>query len=71
MAIPKDIRVRNYCFTLNNHSDEELFKITRLFDESDLLSYIVYGIEMGDSGTEHLQGYIECLRQGILRPGGV
>lgn len=44
----------SYCFTINNYSnaDENLLK--------DLpYKYIVYGREVGESGTPHLQGYVE------------
>lgn len=47
-------RSRNWCFTLNNYTEKEY----------DLLigcdcNYVVIGKEVGESGTPHLQGYIE------------
>jgi len=49
-------RARNWCFTLNNYTQEE-------FDEAEELgarqNYIVIGKEKGTNGTPHLQGYIE------------
>jgi len=51
-------RFRAFTFTINNYTSE---------DESSLLNlghrYIVYGREIGESGTPHLQGYI-CFRDG-------
>lgn len=47
-------RSRNFVFTLNNYSNEE-FKILKELDTK----YIVIGEEIGDSGTPHLQGYVE------------
>lgn len=51
-------RVRNWCFTVNNYTDEDLTKIATLC-ENDLFVYVTFGIEVGDSGTPHLQGYLE------------
>lgn len=47
--------LRNYCFTLNNPTDEEIKKLT----ESKDYVYLIFGFEKGESGTLHLQGYIE------------
>lgn len=49
-------QIVNFCFTLNNYTLEE---------ELDLLctglpiTYIIYGYEIGENGTPHLQGYCE------------
>lgn len=48
------MRARAWCFTLNNYSEEEYEKITKLS-----CKYLVVGKEVGDSGTPHLQGYVE------------
>jgi len=46
-------RAKRWCFTLNNYSS--------LLDPSDweLCTYAIYQEEIGDSGTAHLQGYVE------------
>lgn len=45
---------RNWCFTLNNYTAEEEAAL-----KAYKCSYLVYGHEVGDEGTPHLQGYIE------------
>jgi hypothetical protein len=48
---------KNWCFTLNNYcsEDEQVFR--------DIPSvYLVYGREVGDEGTPHLQGYIQLTK---------
>ena len=47
-------RARNYCVTLNNYSDEDY----KNFCECKC-KYIVVGKEVGESGTPHLQTYVE------------
>lgn len=51
-------RSRAWVFTINNYDE----CTTNLIDQHFLLDavrYVVYGREVGDSGTPHLQGYIE------------
>lgn len=49
-------RSRDWCFTLNNYTEEEYDAIHTL--DSTEYQYIVYGKEVGESGTHHLQGYV-------------
>lgn len=45
-------RARSWCFTLNNWTEEQV----ELLDQFEC-RYMVYGKEVGESGTPHLQGY--------------
>ncbi len=50
--------VRNFVFTLNNY-DAKLEQHVKDFD----CAYMVFGHEVGESGTPHLQGYCELKKQ--------
>lgn len=52
-------KYRCVCFTLNNYTREQ----EELFTTWNGYSYLVYGREIGESGTPHLQGYMELKRQ--------
>ena len=56
-----------WCFTLNNHTSSESSKIIEILKIKSKL-YII-GDEIGDSGTPHLQGYVEF--NGKVRPMGL
>lgn len=47
-------RYRHVVFTWNNYTGEAIERLSQLD-----ATYLVYGQEIGDSGTPHLQGYIE------------
>lgn len=51
---------KHWCFTLNNYTNDEkqqlAEKATELLERGKLV-YLVYGEEVGDSGTPHLQGF--------------
>lgn len=61
-------RLRNWCFTLNNWTEEE-FDNVRLLGLSDRVRFLVCGKETGEQGTPHLQGYVEF--RDSVRLGGV
>lgn len=45
-------RSRNWCFTINNYTEEEVENLK----EADI-KYMIVGHEVGESGTPHLQGF--------------
>jgi hypothetical protein len=48
-------RAKNWCFTINNHSGDDE---RRLNNGHDDMQYVIYGREIGDNGTPHLQGFV-------------
>lgn len=51
-----DKRLRYVCMTLNNYTETEYSSI---IDRKDDVAYMVVGKEVGESGTPHLQMYVE------------
>lgn len=62
---------RNWCFTLNNYSEEDIARLASLDFQKDsgqttgfTIKYMIFGEEVGESGTPHLQGYV-CFKNQV------
>lgn len=53
--LPRITASKNWCFTLNNYTDEMLALLAPILE----LNKYIYGFEVGEQGTPHLQGYVE------------
>lgn len=51
-----------WCFTLNNYTQAQV-NIIRDSIELEQFTYVCFGFEVGESGTPHLQGYLECKKR--------
>lgn len=61
---PPNKKFRNFVFTLNNYTDECIEIVKKFF--LTYCTYAVFGKEVGESGTPHLQGYVELKGQFTL-----
>lgn len=48
-------RVRNWCFTFNNYTEENIENLAQYFSDK---SEYVFQEEVGENGTPHLQGFV-------------
>ena len=48
---------KRWCFTLNNYDDNDISSISSKF--RDVCNIALFGAEVGEEGTPHLQGYCE------------
>jgi hypothetical protein len=51
----------NWTFTINNYTEVDETTLAGLVP--DIASYVVFGREVGDSGTPHLQGYMQLVKK--------
>lgn len=54
-------KVHNFVFTLNNYGEGDIFYLLSLAettDDAQRVRFILFGEEVGDSGTPHLQGVL-------------
>jgi len=62
-------QVANWCFTLNNPTLVSRGMVDMIVGVGSKASYVCYGVETGQNGTPHLQGYIEMKR--TVKLGGM
>lgn len=56
---------KNWIFTINNYSDVEVLKVGEL-GTSNEIHYLVYQLERGENGTDHVQGYVQLKKRKTL-----
>lgn len=56
------IQAKDFCFTLNNYTEEDVYRLERL-NGDDSLCYLICGREQAESGTPHLQGFVQLERK--------
>jgi len=59
-------RSKHWCFTLNNHTDDDAETLRKLHVDGHA-TYVIFGNEVGESGTPHLQGFISLVRRSRMR----
>lgn len=57
---------RHWAWTLNNPTPEETLQAMKLFDP-DKMKYLVFGREVGEEGTPHLQGFVSFKKKQRFR----
>lgn len=54
---PPPKKYKSWVFVVNNYTAADCIRLDAL-SAQDKIDYLVYGKEVGDSGTPHLQGYV-------------
>ena len=59
-------QAKNWCFTLNNYGQDGEKRVLQRGAENESVCYMVVGKEIGESGTPHLQGYVQFSKRFAL-----
>lgn len=54
---------RKWTFTLNNYTQEDLERLTKIKDTEEVVTFLCFQEEMGKNKTPHLQGFIHLKKQ--------
>ena len=57
---------KRWCFTLNNYTDEDINRVREAFNHENCV-FVVVGIEIGENGTPHLQGFVHLRNRKTFR----
>lgn len=53
--------IKNFTFTINNYQEQDINNINNFYNA--FCNYTIYGFEIGEQGTKHLQGYAQMKKQ--------
>jgi len=58
---------KNWCFTVNNYTQAHVETLTEVATNA-AIQYLIFQGEVGEQGTPHLQGFVQCKTRRALRP---
>jgi hypothetical protein len=56
-------QAKYWVFTVNNPTDNDKLLLDNAVESQEFIAYVRYTLEVGDSGTPHFQGHLECSRK--------